>query len=70
MSLDDTIMWGYNTPENIRSEEHIKFLIEQYNRNRPVSEHVHSMAQLNRALLTNEIKTLGDGDNTKKKRRT
>jgi len=44
----------------MRSEEHRKFLIEQYNRNRPAEEHVHTMAQLNRALLTNEINALSD----------
>lgn len=56
----EAIEWGYNEPEYIRSEEHIKFLIEKYNKNRPKEEHVHSMTELNRALLTNEIKTLSD----------
>ena len=39
----------------MRSKEHREFLIEQYNRNRPVDKHVHSMEELNRALLTEEI---------------
>ncbi|BAQ92978.1 hypothetical protein [uncultured Mediterranean phage uvMED] len=68
MSLDDSIMWGYEQPEGMRGKEHVSFLIEQYNRNRPHGEHVHSMTELNRALLTNEIKALGNGDNTNKKR--
>jgi hypothetical protein len=42
----------------MRSKEHEKFLIEQYNRNRAAIDHVHSMKELNRALLTNEIKEL------------
>ena len=49
----------------MRSEEHIEFLIEQYNRNRPIEDHVHSMEELNRALLTNEIKAIKDEDNSK-----
>ena len=56
----DTILWGYEEPEYIRSEKHRKFLIEQYNKDRPIDEHVYSMAQLNRALLDNEIKYLKD----------
>ena len=61
MSKDLPIMWGYEEPNHMRSEEHRKFLIEQYNRNRPTEEHVHNMAQLNRALLTNEINALSNG---------
>ena len=61
MSKESSIMWGYEEPNHMRSEEHRKFLIEQYNRNRPTEEHVHTMAQLNRALLTNEIKALSNG---------
>ena len=53
----------------MRSEEHRKFLIEQYNRNRPIEDHVHSMEELNRALLTNEIRAIKDGDDTNKKGR-
>ena len=62
MSEDKPIMWGWGTPEHMRSEEHRKFLIEQYNRNRPIEEHVSTMAELNQALLTNEIKKLKDGE--------
>ena len=61
MNEDSPILWGYGEPEHMRSEEHRKFLIEQYNRNRPAEQHVHNMAQLNRALLTNEIKALSNG---------
>ena len=43
----------------MRSEEHQQFLIDQYNRNRPEDKHVKDMAELNRALLTNEIKHFG-----------
>tara|TARA_R110002012_G_C11567452_1_gene604017 strand:+ start:402 stop:968 length:567 start_codon:yes stop_codon:yes gene_type:complete len=62
MGEKDGILWGFEEPEYARSEEHRKFLIEQYNRNRPTEEHVHNMTQLNRALLTNEIKALSNGD--------
>lgn len=43
----------------MRSEEHQQFLIDQYNRNRPKDKHVKDMAELNRALLTNDIKHFG-----------
>ena len=43
----------------MRSEEHQQFLIDQYNRNRPEDKHVKDMAELNNALLTNEIKSFG-----------
>tara|TARA_R100001591_G_scaffold53638_2_gene63653 strand:+ start:1820 stop:2278 length:459 start_codon:yes stop_codon:yes gene_type:complete len=43
----------------IRSKEHQDFLIEQYNRNRPVDQQVSDMAELNRALLDTEIKYVG-----------
>ena len=36
-------------------EEHEQWLIEQYNRNRPLSEHVKNIAELNRAMLNKEI---------------
>ena len=49
----------------MRSEEHEKFLIDQYNRNRPVKDHVKDMAELNRALLDGEIFEL---KNQKKKK--
>ena len=52
------IEWGYEDPAYIRSEEHRKYLIQEYNKNRPEHEHVHSMEELNRALLNNEIKSL------------
>lgn len=43
----------------MRSEEHQQFLIEQYNRNRSEDKHVKDMAELNNALLTNDIKHFG-----------
>jgi len=43
----------------MRTEEHQKFLIDQYNRNRPVDKQVKDMAELNRALLSTEIKYVG-----------
>ena len=43
----------------MRTEEHQKFLIEQYNRNRPADKQVADMAELNRALLSTEIKYVG-----------
>ena len=43
----------------IRSKEHQKYLIEQYNRNRPADQQVSNMAELNRALLDTEIKYVG-----------
>ena len=43
----------------IRSKEHQEYLIEQYNRNRPVDQQVSNMAELNRALLDTEIKYVG-----------
>ena len=46
MSEDKPIMWGWGTPEHMRSEEHRKFLIEQYNRNRPIEEHVSTIFTL------------------------
>lgn len=67
MSQNKTIMWGFEEPDYIRGEKHRKFLIEQYNRNRPFSEHVHSMEELNRALLTNEINDLKNGNSINKK---
>ena len=49
----------------MRSEEHEKFLIDQYNRNRPVKDHIKDMAELNRVLLDGEIFKL---KNQKKKK--
>lgn len=62
MSEDKPIIWGFNEPERMRSEKHRKFLIEKYNKNRPKEEHVHNIDELNRALLTNEINELSDGE--------
>ena len=61
MENNKTIQWGWEkgNPSNMRGKEHIEFLIEQYNRNRPVEKQVNNMAELNRALLTNEIKDFG-----------
>lgn len=55
-----TIEWGWENPKpvNVRSKEHQAFLINKYNTGRPLAQQVKSMAELNRALLTNEIKNL------------
>jgi len=48
---DKTIEWGFtDEPQNIRGKEHREYLIEQYNRNRPAEEQVHTMEELNKAL--------------------
>ena len=59
---DKPILWGWETqkPTNVRSKEHQAFLINKYNSSRPLAERVKSMAELNRALLTNEINNLKD----------
>ena len=53
-----TIEWGWEKgkPSNIRSKEHQDFLIEQYNRNRPIDEQVKTMQEYTKALETNEVK--------------
>ena len=38
-------------------KDHEKWLIEQYNRNRPQSEWVKNIAELNRAMLDKEIQS-------------
>ena len=55
------IEWGWEKgqPSNMRSKEHQEFLIQEYNKNRPEKDQVKDMAELNRALLTNEVKFLG-----------
>ena len=56
-----TIEWGWEKgqPSNIRSKEHQAFLIKEYNKNRPEKDQVKDMAELNRALLDNDILYLG-----------
>ena len=56
-----TIEWGWEKgqPSNIRSKEHQAFLIKEYNKNRPEKDQVKDMAELNRALLDNDIQYLG-----------
>ena len=56
-----TIEWGWEEgkPSNMRSREHQEFLIKEYNKNRPKENHVKDMAELNRALLDNDIQYLG-----------
>ncbi len=51
------IQWGWESqkPTNMRSKEHQAFLIRKYNSGRPVSQHVKTMAELHRALKTNDI---------------
>lgn len=59
---DKAIQWGWHSakPIDVRSKEHQAFLINKYNTGRPLTEQVKSMAELNRALLTNEIKNIKD----------
>ena len=59
---DKIIQWGWHSPKptNVRSKEHQAYLINKYNTGRPLTEQVKNMAELNRALLTNEIKNLKD----------
>jgi len=61
MENENVIQWGWEkgNPSNMRSKEHQAFLIQEYNKNRPEKDHVKDMAELNRALLTNEVKHLG-----------
>ena len=42
----ETIMWGWDQPTRQRSEEHRKFLIQQYNKDRPKDKHVSNMEEL------------------------
>ena len=61
MENNKSIQWGWEkgNPSNMRSKEHQAFLIKEYNKNRLEKDHVKDMAELNRALLTNEVKHLG-----------
>ena len=61
MENENVIQWGWEkgNPSNMRSKEHQAFLIKEYNKNRLEKDHVKDMAELNRALLTNEVKYLG-----------
>ena len=56
----DAIQWGWEKqpPMGMRSEDHIAFLLKKYNEGKPESEHVTTMAQLNRALLKEESNKL------------
>ena len=58
---NNTIEWGFNKKEplNIRSKEHQDFLIEQYNRNRPIEKQVKSMPEYIEALENNDVKHHG-----------
>lgn len=55
---EKAIQWGWEAqkPTNMRSKEHQAFLIKKYNQGRPQSERVKTMAELNKALKTNDIK--------------
>jgi len=54
---DKPIQWGWESqkPTNMRSKKHQAFLIKKYNSGRPASQRVKTMAELNRALKTNDI---------------
>tara|TARA_B100001093_G_scaffold386075_1_gene371958 strand:- start:55 stop:231 length:177 start_codon:yes stop_codon:yes gene_type:complete len=45
-----SIEWGWDQPTYQRSEEHRKFIIDQYNRNRPVEEHITTIEEYNNIL--------------------
>ena len=62
MEKKKAIEWGWEKqkPVNMRSKKHQQFLIKTYNKNRPIHECVKTMAELNRALMTNEINALND----------
>ena len=54
------IQWGWEkqSPLGMRSKEHVAFLLKKYNEGKPESEHLTTMAQLNRALLKEESENL------------
>ena len=56
----DAIQWGWEkqSPMGMRSEDHIAFLLKRYNEGKPIESHVSTMAELNRALLKEELKNL------------
>ena len=56
----DAIQWGWErqAPMGMRSKDHIAFLLSKYNEGKPESEHLTTMAQLNRALLKEESENL------------
>ena len=45
--------------------KHEEWLIDQYNRNRSVENHIKTMAEYNRAMLDLEIKNLKREENDK-----
>jgi len=45
--------------------KHEKRLIDQYNRNRSIENHIKTMAEYNRAMLDLEIKNLKRNENDK-----
>tara|TARA_E500000305_G_scaffold111601_1_gene126023 strand:- start:1568 stop:1750 length:183 start_codon:yes stop_codon:yes gene_type:complete len=47
---DEPIMWGWENPKYMRSEEHREFLIALYNKNKPEDQQVKTMEELNNAL--------------------
>tara|TARA_R100000951_G_scaffold70630_1_gene59560 strand:- start:9752 stop:9949 length:198 start_codon:yes stop_codon:yes gene_type:complete len=61
MEKNNIIEWGWEKgkPLNVRSKEHQDFLIEQYNRNRPIDKQVKTMQEYIKALETNEVRHHG-----------
>ena len=57
----ESIQWGWEKgkPSNMRSKKHQEFLINQYNRNRPIEEQVSSMQEYIKALENNDVKHHG-----------
>lgn len=52
MEEQKTIKWGIfdGTPNSIRSKEHQKYLIEKYNKDRPVNEQVSNITEFLSAI--------------------
>ena len=46
-------------------KKHQQWLVDQYNRNRPVEDHVKNFAEFNRKMLDLEIKHKSRKDNEK-----
>tara|TARA_R100001126_G_scaffold75988_1_gene45014 strand:+ start:155 stop:325 length:171 start_codon:yes stop_codon:yes gene_type:complete len=47
---DEPIVWGWNEPTYQRSKDHREYLIQNYNKDKPEDQHVHTIEELNNAL--------------------
>ena len=59
---EDAITWLFNIPKRSRSSEHIEFLLKKYNQDKPKDKQVHTMDDLNRALMQEEINNFKTGN--------